>query len=102
MKKIIKLKESDLLKIVNKVMINEQEDDNNITFNYPVPSNLYVKHGGNILRSIIVKENYPGAERFKVLTKESENVILVESLETGEKSKCHFDMCWVLAKVLVN
>jgi len=101
MKKIIKLNESDLLKIVNKVMINEQEDFN-VTFNYPVPAKLYVKHGGNIMRSIIVKENYPNAERFKVLTKESENVIMVKSLETGDQSKCHFDMCWVLAKVLVN
>jgi hypothetical protein len=101
MKKIIKLNESDLLKIVNKVIINEQEDVN-VTFNYPVPAKLYVKHGGNIMRSTIVKENYPNAERFKVLTKESENVIMVKSLETGEQSKCHFDMCWVLAKVLVN
>jgi len=101
MKKIIKLNESDLLKIVNKVMINEQEDVN-VTFNYPVPAKLYVKHGGNIMRSIIVKENYPKAEKFKVVTKESENSIVVESLETGEQSKCHFDMCWVLAKVLVN
>jgi len=101
MKKIIKLNESDLLKIVNKVIINEQEDFN-VTFNYPVPAKLYVKHGGNIMRSTIVKENYPNAERFKVLTKESENVIMVKSLETGDQSKCHFDMCWVLAKVLVN
>ena len=101
MKKIIKLNESDLLKIVNKVMINEQEDVN-VTFNYPVPAKLYVKHGGNIMRSIIVKENYPKAEKFKVITKEGENSIVVESLETGEQSKCHFDMCWVLAKVLVN
>jgi hypothetical protein len=101
MKKIIKLNESDLLKIVNKVMINEQEDVN-VTFNYPVPAKLYVKHGGNIMRSTIVKENYPKAEKFKVITKESENSIVVESFETGEQSKCHFDMCWVLAKVLVN
>jgi hypothetical protein len=101
MKKIIKLNESDLLKIVNKVMINEQEDFN-VTFNYPVPARLYVKHGGNILRSTIVKQNYPNAEKFKVLSKESEHNIMVESLETGEQSKCHFDMCWVLAKVLVN
>jgi hypothetical protein len=101
MKNIVKLTEKDLLKIVNKAIINEQEDIN-VTFNYPVPTKLYVKNGGNIMRSIIVKHNGPNAERFKVLNKESENVIIVESLETGEQSRCHFDMCWVLAKVLVN
>lgn len=66
------------------------------TFNYPVPARKFLNNGGNIMQMPILLSNDANAETH-VIVKRENNLLY---LAIGEK--IHIDMCWVLAKVVIE
>ena len=72
-----------------------------ITFKYPIPCRTFLENGGNIMQSTIVTSNGPGPGYG--VSRRDGNVLFITPLDSGgEETRCHIDLCWVLANVLIN
>lgn len=70
------------------------------TFNYPIPPRLFIKNGGNIIKSKVVLAEDVSSEIFTVIRRDESTLYLQDNNSAGKEIKTHLDMCWVLAEIL--
>lgn len=66
------------------------------TFTYPIPARKFLDNGGNIMRMPILLSNNANAASYTIMKREN-NLLYLTVGET-----IHIDMCWVLAKVVIE
>lgn len=66
------------------------------TFTYPIPARKFLDSGGNIMRMPILLSNNANEVSYTIMKREN-NLLYLTFGET-----IHIDMCWVLAKVVIE
>lgn len=68
-----------------------------MTFQYPIPTHVVLKKGGNIMSLPILLSNDVNSVQYKITSREG-NLLNIESAG-GQINKTHIDMCWVLLDI---
>jgi len=67
-------------------------------FNYTIPLRAFLENGGNLNAVQIVLTDSLLSQKYQLVTR-NKNALTIKNAVTGEETRSHVDVCWVIVKV---